>query len=379
MKELSIGNKISMRRKTMGLTQEELASYLGVSKPAVSKWESGQSYPDITLLPVLAAYFNCSVDDLLGYEPQLPKERIRQIYLRFCEEVSPATFPQLHAECGELCKKYYSCWQLLFTMGQWLLNHANLAPPNEAPKIMEEALHLFARVGSAGEDPVLARQAIIMRACCHLGLGQPLETIELLDGMEESPRCPEVVLAQAHQMRGDEEKAQEILQVSLYNCLVELYNIFPNLAYLYVGNPEKLKACVQRANAVSAAFSFGELHPILQISFAYSAATAYAMSGLKEEALTMLEEYAHLILSQKTYPLQLKGDAFFDKLDRYFSSLELGTALPRSEDAILESFKGALEGNPAFVSLTEEPRFQAVCRGLAHLSVSPSPKASPLH
>ena len=45
---------IRNRRRELGLTQEQLAGKLGVSAPAVNKWERGNSYPDITLLPVLA-------------------------------------------------------------------------------------------------------------------------------------------------------------------------------------------------------------------------------------------------------------------------------------------------------------------------------------
>lgn len=50
----------------MGITQEQLAQAMGVTNQAVSKWESGQSYPHITLLPRLAAYFRVTVDELLG-------------------------------------------------------------------------------------------------------------------------------------------------------------------------------------------------------------------------------------------------------------------------------------------------------------------------
>ena len=71
MKQIHIGTIIAEKRKQRGLTQQALAEHVGISKPAVSKWESGQSYPDIELLPVLASFFDCTVDELLGYEPQL--------------------------------------------------------------------------------------------------------------------------------------------------------------------------------------------------------------------------------------------------------------------------------------------------------------------
>lgn len=64
MKELNLSNILVKKRKEKGITQDQLAAYIGVSKASVSKWETGQSYPDITFLPQLAAYFNMSVDEL---------------------------------------------------------------------------------------------------------------------------------------------------------------------------------------------------------------------------------------------------------------------------------------------------------------------------
>ena len=63
---MNLGNNISERRKSMGLTQEELAAKLGVSPQAVSKWENNLSCPDISLLPDISKLFNISVDELLG-------------------------------------------------------------------------------------------------------------------------------------------------------------------------------------------------------------------------------------------------------------------------------------------------------------------------
>ena len=67
MKEINIARKLTTKRREKGITQEELALYIGVSKASVSKWETGQSYPDITFLPQLATYFNISIDELMGY------------------------------------------------------------------------------------------------------------------------------------------------------------------------------------------------------------------------------------------------------------------------------------------------------------------------
>ena len=56
------------RRKALGLTQEGLAQKLGVTNQAVSKWESGQSCPDLALLPRIADLFGITIDELFGRE-----------------------------------------------------------------------------------------------------------------------------------------------------------------------------------------------------------------------------------------------------------------------------------------------------------------------
>ncbi len=67
---MNIGRIIINRRKALGLTQQALAEKLNISFQAVSKWENGTSYPDVTILPRLAATLNISIDFLLGYSLQ---------------------------------------------------------------------------------------------------------------------------------------------------------------------------------------------------------------------------------------------------------------------------------------------------------------------
>ena len=67
----SVGDTIATLRKKLRMTQLELATLLDVSDKTVSKWETGQGYPDITLFPRLAEVFGVSVDHLLANLVQL--------------------------------------------------------------------------------------------------------------------------------------------------------------------------------------------------------------------------------------------------------------------------------------------------------------------
>ncbi len=65
---MEFGEKLQELRKNRGLTQEELAEALYVSRTAVSKWESGRGYPSIDSLKEISRYFSVSIDELLSGE-----------------------------------------------------------------------------------------------------------------------------------------------------------------------------------------------------------------------------------------------------------------------------------------------------------------------
>jgi transcriptional regulator with XRE-family HTH domain len=63
---MEFNEKLQELRKRKGLTQEELAEALYVSRTAISKWESGRGYPSIDSLKAIAGYFSVTIDDLLS-------------------------------------------------------------------------------------------------------------------------------------------------------------------------------------------------------------------------------------------------------------------------------------------------------------------------
>lgn len=74
--DMTIGKRIGLLRRQKNLTQEDLASAMGVSPQAVSKWENDQTCPDISALPRLAKLLGVSVDELLSGKEELPAVRV---------------------------------------------------------------------------------------------------------------------------------------------------------------------------------------------------------------------------------------------------------------------------------------------------------------
>ena len=88
---MTFKEKLVKLRKLKGITQDEFASAVGVSRQAVYKWESGQSYPEAAKLLEIKALFNISIDDLLddSFEVVLPekqKKRVSAVKLRTISE-----------------------------------------------------------------------------------------------------------------------------------------------------------------------------------------------------------------------------------------------------------------------------------------------------
>lgn len=81
--QLDLGNNIRQFRRRDKKTQEALAEALGVTSQAVSRWESGGSYPDMNLIPSIANFFGVSIDELFGYTNQREQkidELVAQVY-----------------------------------------------------------------------------------------------------------------------------------------------------------------------------------------------------------------------------------------------------------------------------------------------------------
>lgn len=224
MKEINLASVIVAKRREKGITQDAVAAYIGVSKASVSKWETGQSYPDITFLPQLATYFNISIDELMGYSPQMEQEDIAKLYTRLADNFASLPFYEVIAECATIIKKYYSCFPLLLQIVKLYTNHFTLAGTQEQKDaLLNEAVKLCERIQTESGDVQLSNEAVLYQSVCCLALKNPQRVLNLL-GESVRPMTPKgVLISQAYQLLGNISKAQETLQAELYQYVMAAF------------------------------------------------------------------------------------------------------------------------------------------------------------
>lgn len=76
--EIKLSENLKKIRLSKGITQEDLAKYLNIPEKTVSKWEQGDGYPGITLLPKIAAFYDVTVDELLGCDRIVKEKKINE-------------------------------------------------------------------------------------------------------------------------------------------------------------------------------------------------------------------------------------------------------------------------------------------------------------
>lgn len=117
---MQIGEVIRKYRKSADMTQEEMANRLGVTAPAVNKWENGNSYPDITLLAPIARLLGISTDELLSYHEELSSEEIQALVRTADNKFQTENYEDVFHWIKKELEKYPNCDQLIWQMAVML-------------------------------------------------------------------------------------------------------------------------------------------------------------------------------------------------------------------------------------------------------------------
>jgi len=115
--ELLFAERLRKNRLSKNLTQEQLAQAIKISPQSVSKWERGDGYPDITLLPRIANFFKISVDELIGNDETTQEDDINGFVDRYFKI---PTSKDGYLEKLELAKEYYEKYPQNYEVMHWL-------------------------------------------------------------------------------------------------------------------------------------------------------------------------------------------------------------------------------------------------------------------
>lgn len=353
---IRIGEVILAKRTEKGLTQQQLANYLNVTKATISKWEKGYSYPDITLLPVLAAYFRITVDTLLNAKHEMTKEAIRYWYVQYTERFSQEPYVDVMEDMKQDQTMHYDDANFLLQLAVLSLNHVELADnPQEA---LTEVISVLERVEHITEDMWIRRQANVLIATTALLLKQPDITLERLASSLQPVMGEEMLLAEAYEVKGEQTSATTVMQSFIYQQLLGMIGGSTKYVRFVASDEEAFEETIQRVEAMIHAYQVESLHPNSVLQFYYTVAQISASKQNENRCQQYLKHFTRVIMTT-LFPITLASDDYFTLLDEWLETLDLGSHALRDAELVRKSILQSL-AHPAFEIYREEQWFQAL-------------------
>ncbi len=189
---IKIGTIIKRLRAEKNITQDMLATAIGVTPQAISRWESESGYPDIELLPVLADFFSVSIDELVGYKLSEREHNLKSIY----NELDRLTEDGLHEDRLSFARTAYSKYpydhQIKMHLASCLIDQWDI---EKSDTLLTEAENLCLSTIEDCRDIDIRYEAITTLCCVYSTMNRSEDaknTIELLTPMKY---CREFVLS----------------------------------------------------------------------------------------------------------------------------------------------------------------------------------------
>lgn len=224
------GENIKRLRKERELTQEALADFLGVSFQTISKWERGETYPDITSLPTIASFFNVSVDELLGIDKSQKEEKINN-YLQLYETMMLKDSPFLFKKFQKAVKEFPGDFRLLVRYMHLLMNEGDI----QDEKVCQEIMSIYTNIQNhCSDDSVriwskrLACQHLTRKGCYTNDAKYHEQAEEILDEMPSLQNAKEYL---SMMMSDSAESHRKASRTAVEELMYMLDNAFAHYCY----------------------------------------------------------------------------------------------------------------------------------------------------
>lgn len=143
---MQLGEVIRKYRKACNMTQEEMAYRLGVTTPAVNKWEKGNTYPDITMLAPIARLLNITLDELLSFQESITEEELKNYVKELECRLQKEPYDGVFQWAKSIMERYPNCKTLILQMAVVLDAQRMFHNVACAERYDDYILHCFERV-----------------------------------------------------------------------------------------------------------------------------------------------------------------------------------------------------------------------------------------
>lgn len=296
---VNIGRTIARERRRAGVTQEGLAAHLGVSKAAVSKWEVGQSLPDVSLLPRIAAYFSLTLDELFDWRDELTEAESAALYAEVYA-LGEKHLVAAHDLLQELVAEHYSDANLLLMLASlltaWAAGMATpFAPAGErdstldSATLADEALALLDRALEVATDPPTLYLAQQQKATTLFQTSRYEEAATLLEPLvrRQDAGAPTMLLASAYHKLGRDDEAIELLQAERLRAASFVLSSLTQEIGMRSDAVFAL-AAGDTAEAIYASLDMGAVNPLFPVTMPLEVAEALRRACEKDGALEAL-------------------------------------------------------------------------------------------
>lgn len=212
--QLNISDVITAKRREKSWTQEQLACAVGVSAPAVSKWETGVTYPDITLLSPIARALETTVDELLSYRNELSADDVTHFTKKASDIYKSEGFDPGWDYCQELLREYPNSIPLKYYLGSLFQSFLLFKPDMDREKIQKYyrgAADIYEEVLLRGA-PEFTYHATLILVGYYTALNELDRAEELLDSLPKTKVDPDLLYPSIYAIRGRNEDAIKMIQ-----------------------------------------------------------------------------------------------------------------------------------------------------------------------
>lgn len=296
--ERKLGATIAALRKSKGMTQERLALSLGVSAPAVSKWESDLTCPDITLLCPLARALGTNVDSLLNFEENLSDEQLAQFMQEAVDTARNTDYERTGGLLMQFLHTYPSSLTLKYNTAM-TLDLLNMIYPEKKKETDEWKKCLLEEIYQSGPSQYWQYAALGL-AFMMIQEDETEKAEALLKELPENTVDETMIWTQLYLRRNETEKALEATQKRLYTLAGQMLSCFAMLMN------EKIEPDPKKTLEISKIYH--QLEQIFGIGSGYSAGyftEAYHRLGEREKELESIIQMIDAMTAPLSQPNQL--------------------------------------------------------------------------